>query len=576
MTQYAVPFSGSEINPPNMNAGIQTIGSMVNTISGLQGIAQAAQLNPIAVQEANLKLTQEQAQTQSIQQINEERKTWNTDLSRQMQINADGTANMGFNTNDLYKKGDPILGADGKPVTTGDGQSILAGDAQVGMPKGGATTFAAKVMQKMPQTGQDYLQKLQATNTATAGANKSLLDLNTDEQQVFANAVIAANQNNTTPAAVHQILEDAVSSQPPATQEAMRKAQVQVEHMVGQAYKDTNTPEQNDAGVSAVLTAQATRMNSLKTVREQQNVQTGNLVTQSPSAQIQTSGSALTPSGATAVAAAVPLTGRAETYTDPAGGMWSVNVDKNTGQRSYSPMNATAQASKGPASAPAAPATKASAPAAAAPAAPATKAAAQAQVNQATAAQEDWKQTAADSATAAQNIGVLQEIKRLAPNAITGVGSDRQAMLAGLAGKLGMTVEEMQKTSTDLLAKNANMLALAGGNTDSARALAEVANPNLHMTPEAIQHATNQIIAQQQVKLMKQKFLQPVQTDPGAYSARLTQWNSLADPRLVQWKGMSPAERSAVLAPMSAQQQAKFRKQGIDFEKLRADNGLDV
>src|SRR5208282_4374466 len=101
-------------------------------------------------------------------------------------------------------------------------------------------------------------------------------------------------------------------------------------------------------------------------------------------------------------------------------------------------------------------------------------------------------------------------------------------------------------------------------------------NPHAGMTPDAIQHSADQRIAQEQTKMMKQKFLQPVQTDPAAYSTRLTQWNALADPRLVQWKGMTPAERTAVLSPMSATAQAKFRKQGVDFEKLRADSGLDM
>jgi hypothetical protein len=80
----------------------------------------------------------------------------------------------------------------------------------------------------------------------------------------------------------------------------------------------------------------------------------------------------------------------------------------------------------------------------------------------------------------------------------------------------------MARTDTDLLAKNSNMLALAGGNTDLARTLAESANPNTKMTPQAIQAAADQVIAQQKLALAKQKLLQPIKAlnDPAMYTRR--------------------------------------------------------
>src|SRR5690606_9942524 len=84
---------------------------------------------------------------------------------------------------------------------------------------------------------------------------------------------------------------------------------------------------------------------------------------------------------------------------------------------------------------------------------------------------QDWEETAKGALRAAQDIGVLQEIKKYAPGAVTGVVSDRRSFLAGLAGLIGMDVGEMMRTETDLLAKNANMLALAGGDTNLAKTM---------------------------------------------------------------------------------------------------------
>ena len=94
----------------------------------------------------------------------------------------------------------------------------------------------------------------------------------------------------------------------------------------------------------------------------------------------------------------------------------------------------------------------------------------------------DFESTQEAGKKAAQNIGVLQNIKQYAPGAVTGVGQDRRSLIAGLGGLIGIEPDQLAKTNTDLLAKNANMLALAGGDTNLAKTLAEVANPNVHMT----------------------------------------------------------------------------------------------
>jgi phage tail protein X len=90
---------------------------------------------------------------------------------------------------------------------------------------------------------------------------------------------------------------------------------------------------------------------------------------------------------------------------------------------------------------------------------------------------KDWVRNASKAASnAQQDIGVLQNIKKYAKGAITGVGSSKRQVTAGRfsgwvsAVSIGMEPRPVgRKPSTDLLAKNSNMLALAGGNTDLAR-----------------------------------------------------------------------------------------------------------
>ncbi len=159
----------------------------------------------------------------------------------------------------------------------------------------------------------------------------------------------------------------------------------------------------------------------------------------------------------------------------------------------------------------------------------------------------DYKATLAKAENASTDIGILQNIKKFAPGAVTGVAADRQAFLTGIAGKLGMSPAQMEKTNTDLLAKNSAMLALAGGNTDLARVLAEAANPNTHMTPAAIEDAANQIIAQRKLALVKQQYMSHFKDDPDprVYARELSDFNKIADPRILQLPEMSRGRASS-------------------------------
>ncbi len=151
--------------------------------------------------------------------------------------------------------------------------------------------------------------------------------------------------------------------------------------------------------------------------------------------------------------------------------------------------------------------------------------------------------TAEQASVASRNIPVLQEIRKYAQGASTGVLSDKRALIAGIAGYLGMSEGDLVRTNTDLLAKNSAMLALAGGNTDAARALAEAASPSTKMTPTAIHKAVNQIIAQQEMALAKQKYLGQYADNPVAYSRALTSFNAIADARVFEYPNMSVKEK---------------------------------
>lgn len=177
-----------------------------------------------------------------------------------------------------------------------------------------------------------------------------------------------------------------------------------------------------------------------------------------------------------------------------------------------------------------------------------------------------FQTTTGESDKAAQDISVLQNIKKYAPGAVTGVGSDRRSFAAGLAGLLGMSEEQLSKTNTDLLAKESNMLALAGGDTNLAKTLAESANPNTHMTPEAITKAADRVISMKEMAIEKQKYFQNIKNDSGQYANGIAEWNSHADPRVMQWPHMSKDEKVEMRKAMSLREAQKFSENLRWFE----------
>lgn len=176
---------------------------------------------------------------------------------------------------------------------------------------------------------------------------------------------------------------------------------------------------------------------------------------------------------------------------------------------------------------------------------------------------KDWENTQTLAKNTGQDVGTLQNIKKFAKGAITGVESDRRTYISGIAGLLGLQAGEIGKTNTDLLIKNANMQAL-GGNTDAARVLLEGANPNSHMTKEAIIDAADQVIAQRKMIAEKQKILRPIKNAidsgllaPAAYNDAMTKLNKI-DPRILQLPEMTKEEKVKMLSAMTPPQRESF------------------
>jgi hypothetical protein len=186
---------------------------------------------------------------------------------------------------------------------------------------------------------------------------------------------------------------------------------------------------------------------------------------------------------------------------------------------------------------------------------------------------DQWKALNEQAGRAGTDVSLLQNIKQFAHNAAIGQLSDKESFINGLAARLGMSSADLKKTDTDLLAKNSAMLALTGGNTDAARALAEAANPNTKMNEAAIRHAADQIISQKQMAVAQQQYLLPYkrladQGHPEAYQAAKAQFDAAADPRIFQYPNMSQDEKFKMKNSMSPAEQEAFREKVAKLKAL--------
>jgi len=166
-----------------------------------------------------------------------------------------------------------------------------------------------------------------------------------------------------------------------------------------------------------------------------------------------------------------------------------------------------------------------------------------------TVANEDWQRTYNEAKEAQPRIAIFQNIKKLAPEAFTGVGGERKKLAAGILNAAGIDAYTAENTATDELAKNTRLLALAGGNTDAARALAEVANPSNKMTLAAIKEVSDQMIGAERLREKRAEYLGQFRNDPLKYQEKAQLFNQVADPRIFQ--EMTPEQVAKLKASMS-------------------------
>ena len=169
----------------------------------------------------------------------------------------------------------------------------------------------------------------------------------------------------------------------------------------------------------------------------------------------------------------------------------------------------------------------------------------------------DWNATVADANAATNTRSVYDKIRASLPLAFTGVGSDKKQFLSKVAQAIGIPLNTLETTNTEELVKNSKLLQVVGGNTDAARAIAELANPSVSMTLAGNQKVIEQLDGQEKFKEEKAHFLEPVAGDPTAYQQRLRQWNAAADPLFFTqmnqedaaqfMRTMSPARKAELL-----------------------------
>jgi hypothetical protein len=170
----------------------------------------------------------------------------------------------------------------------------------------------------------------------------------------------------------------------------------------------------------------------------------------------------------------------------------------------------------------------------------------------------DLSATIKDAADAPSRVAIFQNIKKFAPDSFTGVGGQRKELAAGILNAIGISAYEAEKVSTEELAKNSALLALAGGNTDAARALAEVATPNKKLNEKAILAIADQMIGIENMKVAKANYLTPAQNDSTQYGQRKLQFDQIADPRIFQ--EMTAQDVAKLKASMSAAEQAELTR----------------
>jgi hypothetical protein len=178
----------------------------------------------------------------------------------------------------------------------------------------------------------------------------------------------------------------------------------------------------------------------------------------------------------------------------------------------------------------------------------------------------------AEYKNAANTVSTLKNIKGLASKAYTGVGSDYKALVTGIANAIGIDAGTVEKTATDELAKNSAVLTLAGGNTDLARQIAEMATPGHKLTEKAIKDISNQLIGIQRMNQARLEYVSPYKDNPKEYNKHLTIFDKYKDYRIFQLADMTPAERKEYKNSLPKEQRDEITKKIKEAEAV----GIDI
>lgn len=171
---------------------------------------------------------------------------------------------------------------------------------------------------------------------------------------------------------------------------------------------------------------------------------------------------------------------------------------------------------------------------------------------------DHWDSLSGAATNAQRNIGIANNIQKLADTANTGFGSDRKATVNGILSAIGVKSSGDTATDNDLLNKyvaQLNISSLPGG-TDAAKALQSAATPGAKMQPEAIKQAAQYIVGVNQMALAQQKYLQSykLNNDAAGYTQAKTAFDQNADPRIWAWASMQdPTKRAAYAKQLQSQ-----------------------
>jgi hypothetical protein len=165
---------------------------------------------------------------------------------------------------------------------------------------------------------------------------------------------------------------------------------------------------------------------------------------------------------------------------------------------------------------------------------------------------------------APQRITQLQEIKTLAPQAMTGDANTLRTILSKLAGYVGIEISVASQTKTDELAKATAQLMDRAGATDAAREVAAMATPNYKMTKEAINNVSSSLIGLERRNLAASKFFTGVPQDGPEYDKRLQTWNNIPQrDKAFMFMALPVDEKTAAAQKMRGTPQAKEIAAGI-------------